>query len=83
MSQLDAESSASLYTCPELNLRDRVWGEVEKESIIALPGKGGHSRLTSSKPYILTWIYETVKSFILIVLSRCGQLVDILLMHWC
>ena len=72
-----------LYIDAELNLGDRVWGEGGKGSFIGLPGKGGHSRLTSSKPYILTWIYETVKSFILIVLSRCGQLVDILLMHWC
>ena len=55
MSQLDAESSASLYTCPELNLRDRVWGEVEKESIIALPGKGGQSRPMPSKPCVSPW----------------------------
>ena len=26
------------------NLGDRVLGEVEKESFIALPGRGGHSR---------------------------------------
>lgn len=26
------------------NLRDRVWGEVEKESVIALPGRGGAQR---------------------------------------
>ena len=29
-------------------LRDRVWGEVDKNNFIALPGKGGHSRLMSS-----------------------------------
>ena len=33
----------------ELNLRDGVWGEVEKNSFIALPGKGGHNRLMPSK----------------------------------
>ena len=31
-----------LCTSAELNLRDRVLGEVEKNSFIALPGKGGH-----------------------------------------
>ena len=35
----DAESSTSLYTGAELNLK--VLGEVEKDSFIALPGKGG------------------------------------------
>ena len=55
MSQLDAESAASLCTSPESNLRDRVWGEVEKESIIALPGKGGQSWLMPSKPCVSPW----------------------------
>ena len=45
----DAESSASLYTGAKLNLGDRVLGEVEKNSFIALPGKGGNSRLLLSK----------------------------------
>ena len=40
----DAEKSASVYSV-ELNLRDRVLGEVEKNSFIALPGKGGHRGL--------------------------------------
>ena len=35
----------SLYTDTESNLRDRVFGEVEKNNFIALPGKGGHHRL--------------------------------------
>ena len=35
----------ALCTGAELNLGDRVLGEVEKNSFIALPGKGGHSRL--------------------------------------
>ena len=39
----------SLYTSAQLNLGDRVLGEVEKKSFIALPGKGGHSRLLPLK----------------------------------
>ena len=31
-----------LCASAESNLRDRVLGEVEKNSFIALPGKGGH-----------------------------------------
>ena len=34
-----------LFTGAELNLEARVSGEVEKNSFIALPGKGGHSRI--------------------------------------
>ena len=49
--ECDAESSAtSLYTGAKSNLRDRVLGEVEKNSFTALPGKGGHSGLMPSKP---------------------------------
>ena len=39
-----------LCTSAGLNLGDRVWGEVEKNSFIALPGKGGHSKLMPTKP---------------------------------
>ena len=45
LSSADAESSASQYTDGESNHGDRVLGEVEKDSFIALPGKGGHSGL--------------------------------------
>ena len=38
-----------LCTSAESNLRDRVLGEVGKNSFIVLPGKGGHSRLLPSK----------------------------------
>ena len=38
-----------LCTGADLNLRDRVLGEVEKNSFIALPGKGGHSGLMPLK----------------------------------
>ena len=32
-----------------LNLVDRVWGELERNGSIALPGKGGHCRLMPSR----------------------------------
>ena len=38
-----------LYTGAKSNLRDRIWGEVQKNSFIALPGKGGHSGLLPSQ----------------------------------
>ena len=38
-----------LYTGAELNLGDKVLGEVEKNSFIALPGKVGHSGLLPQK----------------------------------
>ena len=43
-----------LCTSAELNLRDRVLGEVliEKNSFIILPGKGDHSGLIPSKPCV-------------------------------
>ena len=44
-----------LYTSTEFNLGDRVLTEVEKNSFIALSGKGGHSGLISSKLCALTW----------------------------
>ena len=47
----------------ESNLRDRVLGEVEKNSFIALPGKGGHSGLMPSKLCVPTW-EGLVRSFI-------------------
>ena len=33
----------------ELNLGDRILGEVEKDSFITLPGKGGHGGLLPRK----------------------------------
>ena len=41
--------SQPLCTGAKSNLGDRVLGEVEKNSFIALPGKGGHSRLVPLK----------------------------------
>ena len=55
-----------LCTSAESNLGDRVLGEVEKNSFIALPGKGGHSRLRPQKLCALTW-EDLVKSFIAMV----------------
>ena len=43
-----AESSASMLRC-WIKSQSRVFGEVEKKSFIALPGKGRHSRLLPSK----------------------------------
>ena len=39
----------------ESNLRDRVLGEVEKDSFMTLPDKGGHSGVMSLKPCVLNW----------------------------
>ena len=38
-----------LYPSIKLNLRDRALGEIEKNSFIALPGKGKQSRLMPSE----------------------------------
>ena len=64
----------------ELILRDRVLGEVEKNSFIALPGKGGHSGLVPSK--LCHDLEAVVKSFIGMVQRGYDQLVDILLTGW-
>ena len=40
------------YIGVKLNLRDRVLGEVEKNSFSALPVKRGHSGLTPSKNHV-------------------------------
>ena len=45
--------SQPLCTRARSNLRDRVLGEVEKNSFIALPGKGGHNGLRPLKNHVL------------------------------
>ena len=58
-----------LCTGAELNLGDRVLGEVEKNSFIALLDKGRHSGLAGSCPEKLcvpTW-EDLVRSFIAVV----------------
>ena len=56
MHTFDAKSSTSPFTAftpfTKSNLRDRVLGEVEKDSFIALPGRGGHSRVIHSKSHV-------------------------------
>ena len=58
-----------LCTSAESNLTDRVLGEVEKNSFIALPGKGGHSGLMPSKTVCPNPIYSNG--------SRVGLLISI------
>ena len=43
-----------LYPNTELILRDRVLGDVEKNSFISLPGKRGHGGLIPSKLCVLS-----------------------------
>ena len=78
---LDAKISASLDTSAELNLGDRVLGvlgEVEKDSFITLPGKGGTAGSCLEK--LCPNLEKIVSSFIVMVQGGCDQLVDILLM---
>ena len=58
--------SQPLCTGAELNLRDRVLGEIEKNSFIALPGKGGCSVLLLSKRCVRIG-EDLVRSFIVMV----------------
>ena len=55
-----------LCTGAELNLGDRVLGEVEKNSFIVLPGKGGNSGLMPSKLCVPTQ-GDLVRNFIAMV----------------
>ena len=55
-----------LCTGAELNIEDRVLGEVEKNSFIVLPGKGGHSRLLPQK-LCVPMREDLVRSFIAMV----------------
>ena len=55
-----------LFTGAKSNLRDRVLGEVEKNSFFALPGKGGYSGLMPLKNCVPTR-EDLVRSLIAIV----------------
>ena len=55
-----------LCTGAKLILGHGVLGELEKNSFIALPGKGGHSGLVPSKLYVPTQ-ESLMRSFIAIV----------------
>ena len=49
----------------ESNLRDRILGEIGKNTFIAVPGKAGHSGLVPSKLCVPT--QKSLMSFIAIV----------------
>ena len=68
-----------LCTGAEMNLGDKVWGEVEKNSFIALPGKWGHSWLMPSRLYIPHWrgLGGIINRF-----KKCDQIMDVLLIGW-
>ena len=56
-----------------MNLIDRVWGEVEKDSFIALPGKGGEqqaSALRTMHPPLGKIVTKTVIGKGVITLKR-------------
>ena len=57
-----------LCTSAELNLGDRVLGEVEKNSFVALPGRGGYSRFLPLKLCVPT--QDSLVSFIAMVQGR-------------
>ena len=71
-SESDTKSLASLYISAKSNLRDRVSGEVEKGSFIALPGKGKLSRLRHSKPCVPN-LGKILRSCMLIVQRGHGH----------
>ena len=50
-----------LCTSAESSLGDRVLGEVQKNSFIALPGKAGHSRAHASKTVCLNPGWDLVR----------------------
>ena len=55
-----------VWATAKSNLRDRVFGEVEKNNFIALPGRGGHSRLVLQKLCVPTRA-DLLRSFIAMV----------------
>ena len=70
-----------LYTRAGLNLRDGVLGEVERNSFLALPGKGGHvelmpSRLCVSHPGASSEEFYSARG------AGRDKLVDALLIGW-
>ena len=67
-----------LYPDTKLNLRDRVLGEVQKNSFIALSGKGGRRGLMPSKLCVPPQ-KRVVRSFTVMVQRGCVQLMDIFL----
>ena len=49
------QKSGLCATSTKLNLKDTVLDDVEMNSFIALPGKGGHSGPVPSELCVLTW----------------------------
>lgn len=68
-----------LYTSPELNPGDRVWGEVDRSRFIALPGTRGHAG-SCSPDWAPPW--QGSEEFPPVPGGERDQLVDILLLGW-
>lgn len=58
----DAENSSSVHQC-QIESRDRVLSEVEKNSSIALPGKQGYNGLMPPTPKTVSQLGEFGKEF--------------------
>ena len=56
-------------------------GDVEKNSFIVLPGKGGQQQAHVLKT-VCPHLERIVRSFIVLVPRACDQLLDILLIVW-
>ena len=69
-----------LFTGAGLNLGERVLSEVERNSFIALPGKGGHSRLMPFR--LCARPGEGNEKCYTVQGAGRDQLVDILLIGW-
>ena len=60
-----------LWTSSESNLKDRILGEIEKSSFIALPGKGDTEVSCPEKLYALT-LEDLLRSFTAMVQGGWG-----------
>lgn len=78
----DAEARLSLYTSPELNLRGRVWSDVEKEELFYFARQRGPELWPMTSKIMCPNLEKIMRSFIVIVQRGSDQLVDILLMGW-
>ena len=72
---ISATWEAPLYTDGELNPRDKILGETEKDSFIALQGKGSHTglppwKLCVSTPENLMRVFITVGQMLGLTRSR-------------
>ena len=69
-----------LCTWGQDKTRGRVLGEVEKDSFIILPGKGGDKHTHASK-HCVSQFGDVMRSFIVMVGRGQGKLTDILLVR--